>query len=92
MKNICYNTHDVKKCCENKLFISFKPGKEFNGWVKLNSKKIARITIPKGRKFIPPKTYKTMAMQLKLTVTEFDDLLECINNYQEYISIVKDKI
>jgi len=68
---------DVKKCCEKKLGIEFRAGNEFNGWLILNGKKTARITIPKGRKPIPPKTYKSMALQLKLTVDELDRLLDC---------------
>ena len=67
----------MKKCCEDKLDIEFRKGKEFNGWFILDGKKAARITVPKGRKTIRPKTYSNMARQLKLNVGEFDDLLEC---------------
>ena len=77
MKHSTFDTRDVKKCCEKKLDINFRHGKEFNGWFFLYCKKAARITVPKGRKGIPPKTYKTMATQLKLNVQQFDDLLEC---------------
>jgi hypothetical protein len=77
MLNAKYHTKDVKKTCESKLKIEFRKGKEFNGWYKLNKKKIARITISKGRKPIPSKTYQTMAKQLKLTIEQFDNLLKC---------------
>ena len=32
MKNADFNTHDVRRCCENKLGITFRKGKEQNGW------------------------------------------------------------
>ncbi len=89
MGNSEYNTRDVKICCENKLGINFRSGKELNGWFKLEGKKACRITIPKGRKDIPPKTYKSMANQLKLKIDEFDNLLKCDltkMGYQEIIS------
>lgn len=77
MKNTSFNTHDIKSRCENKLNVEFKKGKHFSGWFYLDDKKTARITVARGRKFVPPKTYKTMAIQLKLSVDQFDDLLEC---------------
>ncbi len=88
MKNSKFHTRDVKRICENKLDIDFKNGKEFNGWFKLHGRKIKRITIPKGRKPIPPKTYKSMANQLGLNVDKFDDLLECPLKKDEYERIV----
>ena len=92
MKNSNFNCHDVKTCCENKLNIDFRGGGELNGWFILNGKKVARITVPKGRKFIPPGTYKTMAKQLKLNIAEFDDLLECPLKKEKYEEILRSKI
>lgn len=84
MKNSKFCTSDVKKQCEKKLGIEFRSGGEFNGWFWLDNKKVVRVTIPKGRKPIPPKTYKSMANQLKLAVDEFDDLLECPLTREKY--------
>ena len=89
MKNTSFNTNDIKKCCENKLQIEFRKAKEFNGWFRLEGIKIARITVPKGKKFIPPKTYKSMANQLKLNVNQFDDLLECPLKKDGYEEILR---
>ncbi len=89
MKNASFDTSNVKKCCEDKLDIEFRGGKELNGWYILDGKKAARITVPKGRKFIPPKTYKSMARQLKLTLSQFDDFLECPLQQKEYETILK---
>lgn len=93
MKNNSYNTHEVKTICENKLSIDFPNRKspEFNGWFKHGNKKIARITIPKGRKSIPPKTYKSMSKQLKLNVEQFDDLLDCPLDLDMYLEILRDQ-
>jgi len=88
LKNADFNTHDVRRCCENKLGITFRKGKEQNGWYWLEGKKRVRITIPSGRKPIPPKTYKTMAQQLKLSVDQFDLLLECPLTEKEYRTIL----
>ena len=84
MKNSSFNAHHVRQCCERKLGIDFRGKKELNGWYYFDKKKHARITVPQGRKFLPPKTYKTMATQLKLTVDEFDDLLECPLKHDDY--------
>ena len=85
MKNTKYHSGNVKKTCENKLGIKFKSGKEFNGWYWLKNRKVVRITVMKGKKFIKPKTYKSMAKRLKLEVEEFDELLECPLSEDKYI-------
>jgi hypothetical protein len=91
MKNTHYNTLDVRKVCEKKLGIGFRTGGECNGWVVLDGRKITRITVPKGRKPIPPKTYKSMARQLKLDCLELDALLDCSLGLPEYLEHLKAK-
>lgn len=92
MDNARYHTFDVKKTCESKLHIQFRPGKEFNGWFVLDGKKVARITVPMGRKPIPLGTYKSMARQLKLTTSLFDALLACPLDKTRYESILRSQI
>jgi hypothetical protein len=77
LKNAIYHTGHVRKVCETKLEVGFRDGKEANGWYVYEGRKAARITVPLGKKFIPPKTYKSMAHQLKLTIPQFDSLLDC---------------
>lgn len=89
MKNNDYNTIRVKTVCENKLSITFRDGGEFNGWFVYGGKRIARVTVPHGRKPIPPKTYKSMATQLKLSVDEFDRLLDCPLSYTHFVTLLK---
>lgn len=93
MDNTTYDTADVKRVCEAKLKIEFRTGgKEFNGWYYLNDKKVCRITVPKGKKFIPPKTYKSMAMQLKLLSGEFDQMLACPLTRAAYDNILDERV
>lgn len=94
MNNAQHNTLDVKTVCENKLDIEFRAGgKEYNGWFEHNGKKITRITVPKGRKPIPRRTYQKMAEQLRLTIPEFDDFLACPFKFKDYMeSLRKQKI
>lgn len=92
MKNTQFTTHDVKNCCgnESKLNIEFNTsGKEYNGWFIKEQKKICRITVPKGRKSIGKGLYHSMARQLNLTNSEFDDLLECPLKRAGYEEILK---
>jgi hypothetical protein len=91
MKNAEYRCNDVKRVCENKLHIPFRSGKELNGWFVLEGKKTARITVPKGRKDIPPGTYRSMARQLFLTVAQFDELLDCPMNLKKYVKIITER-
>lgn len=89
MKNNQFNSKDVKDICENKLSIEFREGKEFNGWFLLDGVKAARLTVSKGRKFIPDGTWGNMARQLLLTVQDFDHLLECSLSRADYEAKVR---
>ena len=90
MDNWSYHTGDVKRVCENKLKIDFKKGgKEFNGWYTLDGKKVARITVPKGRKDIPLGTYSAMARQLKLHHSDLDRLLACPLTKTQYDDLIR---
>jgi len=88
MKNAQFDSLEIKRCCEKKLDVTFRDGRELNGWVEINGKKFARITVPKGRKEIPKGTYGSMARQLKISNKEFDELLECTLVRKEYEKIV----
>ena len=94
MKAGNYSTADVKRTCEDKLEIIFKSSRSdhFNGWYNYKGKKTARITVSKGRKPIPRGTYSSMAKQLKLTISQFDDLLECPLTKNRYDEILKELI
>lgn len=91
MKNAAFKSIDVIRACENKLDIKFRDGSEQNGWFKYKGKKISRITVPKGRKYLPPQTYKSMSRQLQLPINDFDDFLECTFGLDEYIKSLRDR-
>ena len=71
------NARSIYESCKNKLNIEFRKGKELTGWYLLNGKKFARISVPKGRKDIAPKTRASIAAQLKLTDEQLDGLVDC---------------
>ena len=92
MKNQKFSNFKIKKICESKLDIDFRTGtKELSGWFKKDDKKVNRITIPKGRENPKRGTYKSMATQLDLKVSEFDELLECPLDRKGYEKILKDR-
>jgi len=92
MKNGKFNTYDVKTTCEKKLNIVFRSNGEFNGWYCLDGNKTCRITIPKGRKNIRTETYKSMARQLKLSIQDFDELLECPLTPEKYVVKLRERL
>jgi hypothetical protein len=84
-----YDTHKVRTVCERKLLIDFRNGKEANGWFLLDGKRAARVTVAHGRKPIPPKTYKSIANQLSLTIDELDELLDCTLKFGPYAQLLR---
>lgn len=91
MSRAQHDCSDVKAQCERKLAVSFREGKEYNGWYLHDGKKIRRVTVPKGRKPLKPGTYANMARQLALTSRQLDDLLDCPLNLQGYVAALKEQ-
>ena len=85
------NTHNIKAVCEHKLSMEFRAGGHYVGWYFLHDVKAARLTVPMGRKEVPPKTLKSMAEQLKLTVAEFKDLIACPLTRADYEQILTER-
>ena len=85
------NTHHIKAVCEHKLAMEFRAGGHYVGWYFLHDVKTARLTVPMGRKEVPPKTLKSMAEQLKLTVDEFKDLIACPLTRADYEQILTER-
>lgn len=91
MKNAQYDTFHIRQVCERKLGIKFKATKETNGWFEFDGKRIHRISVPKGRKTLPKSTYASIARQLKIGVEQFDGLLDCPLQLENYIDILREK-
>ena len=89
MQNNKYTAHDIRQICSTKLKLAFKGNSEQNAWYSLDGRKVCRLTVPHGRKNVKPKTYGSMARQLKLTVVQFDELLECSLQRAGYDAIVR---
>jgi hypothetical protein len=80
------NTQQLRDRCEQKLGIQFRSGKEQNGWFVHNGRRIARVTIPLGRKPLLGGTFSSMARQLYLTSAQLDDLIDCPLGLTEYLA------
>jgi len=85
-----YSGLRIKQICENKLGIEFRSGRgsHRNGWYVRNGRKLKRITVPCTRDEVPPKTFGSMARQLGLNKREFDELLRCILDEDEYFALI----
>ncbi|PIX20416.1 MAG: hypothetical protein COZ70_03595 [Deltaproteobacteria bacterium CG_4_8_14_3_um_filter_51_11] len=92
MKNNQFGCKEIKSVCETKLEISFRGRKENNGWYLYKGRRATRITVPKGRHTVPKGTYRSMANQLLLTASDFDDLLECPLTRKKYDDIILSKL
>ena len=92
MSGVDYDSLKIKNNCENKLGIRFvkSRGKELKGWFCYEERKL-RISVPKGRKDIHPKTYRSMANGLGLYEIEFDRMNDCIDGLKEFIQINKSR-
>ena len=92
MRSYSYRCSEVKACCEEKLDIRFRKSHELNGWFLLGDKKAARITVPKGRKEVKKGTFRSMAKQLELSVTEFAEVIDCTKSRRDYENLLKERI
>lgn len=92
MPRASFDCKTIKERLENKLMISFRSNKHHNGWMLLEGKKVARVTVPLGRKVISIGVFKNIADQLKLSVNEFENLLSCSLSKEAYEKILFKKI
>ncbi len=92
MLNAQFDSDNVVKICKRKLKISFRCNKEYNGWYMIGKRRVARITIPKGKKNISPGLYKGMAEDLLLSTSEFDNLMSCPLSGDGYKKIVQKRL
>lgn len=90
MLNNKFNTSDIIKICQKKAeIIERRDNKHIIIWVGINGIKVSRVTIPHGKKILPPKTYKSIAENLKLSVSEFDSFLDCSLSKENYLNKLK---
>ncbi|MCX7011948.1 MAG: hypothetical protein NTW86_05170 [Candidatus Sumerlaeota bacterium] len=92
MPKLNVDKHATSKALTDKLRLRFGSGKERNGWYELDGRKILRVTMPKGRGPLPTGTANSIRNQVKLTVEEFGDLLQCPLSGTDYEAIVRTKM
>lgn len=61
------------------------------GWLIVNGKKILRVYYSHGKGDIPGKIVSRIRGQLKLSLKDFRDLIDCPLDYNSYINILKQK-
>lgn len=61
------------------------------GWLIVNGKKILRVHYSHGRGDIPDKITNKIRGQLKLSLKDFKDLIDCLLGCGDYINILKQK-
>jgi hypothetical protein len=91
MKAARFDSDQIMRCCTRKLRIEFRQGPECNGWFLLDGLKACRITVPHGRKPVPPGTFGSMARQLHLAPAEFALLLDCTTSLPEYAALLRQR-
>jgi hypothetical protein len=74
-----------------KLGLETRTGKERNAWFTWEGRRILRVTVPKGRGEIAPSTLRSIANQLRLTVRQLEELVNCRLGRDEWIRILQDK-
>lgn len=62
-----------------------------NGWYELDGLKILRVTMPRGRGFVPPGTVNSIRKQVFLSKDQFGDLINCPLSSQDYEAIIRAK-
>jgi len=70
-------TSRTRKAFENKAAVTFREGKELNGWIKNEGKGKARITIQKANKDIPKGTLSARAKGLSIDVYTLCEFVKC---------------
>lgn len=91
MKNTQHNTYHIREILSHKLGIRFEATKETNGAFYRDGIKIFKVSVPKGRKFLPEGTYAAISRQLKISIAQFDALLDCPLKLEDYLEILKTK-
>ncbi|NQS99311.1 MAG: hypothetical protein HQ591_12750 [candidate division Zixibacteria bacterium] len=83
---------DVKRAFEKKLGLKPETGKENNVFVEFAGCEKIRVTYPKGRGDLHPKTASSIRKQTKLSWDDFIDLVKCPLSAKDYQKIIRNKI
>lgn len=83
----------VTRALERKVGLSFRGRKERVAWYVLNGKRRFRVRAPKKHPGdLPPGTAGSIKSQLKLTTSQFRQLVACPISGAEYEELIRQKI
>ncbi len=78
---------EIRRGVEKLPFKKRKGGKEFNFPVFIGDRMVARITVPRGGKFVPPRTFKSICDQASLTDQQMRELCRCTLRGKDYVEL-----
>jgi hypothetical protein len=83
---------DLQNAIEKKLGLKPEIGKENNVYIEFEGFERIRVTYPKGRGDIHPKTAAFIRKQMKLGWDDFIDLVKCPLTTTEYYKLLKNRL
>ena len=91
LRNIKYR--ELTGALEGKVKLDFRHGKERNAWFVLDGEKRLRVTAPKEHSGnVPVGTAKAIRKQLKLTTSQFLELVACPMTGEDFRDLIRQKI
>ncbi len=87
-----FKKQEVQHAIENKLGLKPRVGKENNVHLKIGENYFIRITYPKGKGDLHPKTVHSIRRQTELGWDDFTDLIKCPLSAKEYENILLNRI
>lgn len=81
---------DVSKVF-TKLHLEIRSTKHVYGWLVVEGKKILRVHYSHGRGELPGKIGEKIRNQMKLTPSDFKNLINCPLDYEGYVAILREK-
>jgi hypothetical protein len=84
-----YTKQEVAHAINKKIGSNPRSKTENNVWYILDGKKVLRVTYPHGNGVLPPGTTNSIISQLKLTKSQFKDLVRCPLTTIGYEKIVR---
>ena len=88
MGRLNFTRQEVRGAIDKKLRPEWRSGAEQTGWYYLGGKKILRVSVPRGRGQLPPGTAHSIKKQLRLTTSQFADLVHCRLTGSDYAEII----
>ena len=87
-----FKKQEIQKVIQNKLGLKPRVGKENNAYYLIDDKEVLRITYPKGKGDLHPKTIQSIKRQTELGWDDFADLIKCPLSAKDYEKVIINKI